>query len=178
MDKLNITIPDGWHEVNIRTFQELSNLDELEGLNKIVELISILSDKDPEDIKKLDTEGFETLVSHIQWTGTMPSDEVKTQINILGQDYYLVKLSNLSLGEWIDLDSWCDNSIENLHKIFALLYRPVGEEYDSEKMETRSELFLDKLMIEDVYGTLLFFSIIGNQYQKFIKEYTNQKMMT
>lgn len=176
MDKLNITIPDGWHEVNVRTFQELSNLDELNGLHKIVELVSILSNQDPEDIKKISSEDFESVLSLIQWTSTVPKDEYKTDIKIDGLDYYLVKLNNLSLGEWMDLDTWCDEAVSNMHKIFALLYRPLGEEYDSEKMEIRAELFLDKLMINDVYGTLLFFLNIGNQYLTFIKEYTTQKM--
>jgi hypothetical protein len=174
MDKLNITLPDGWHEINLRCFQELSNLNELEGLHKIVELISVLGNKDPEDIKKISSDDFEKLLPHIQWTCSLPSKEYKTHINIDGVDYYLVKLSSLSLGEWMDLDTWFEDSIANIHKIFALLYRPEFEEYDSDKMELRSELFLDKLMIEDVYGTLLFFSTIGNQYHVFIKEYTSQ----
>ena len=166
-------MPDGWHEVNIKMFQELSLL-EGDGEQKAIELISILADKDPDEIKTISPEDFKLIIPAILWTNIVPTDEYKTDIEIDGITYYLQKLKSLSLGEWIDLDKWCENSTVNLHKIFALLYRPVDEEYDVAKMNARAELFLEKLMISDVYGTLLFFLIIGNQYLNLIKDYTKE----
>lgn len=170
-------MPDGWHEVNIKMFQELSLL-EGDGEQKAIELISILADKDPDEIKTISPEDFKLIIPAILWTNIVPTDEYKTDIEIDGVTYYLQKLKGLSLGEWIDLDKWCEKSTENLHKIFALLYRPVGEEYHVAKMNARAEIFLERLMISDVYGTLLFFLIIGNQYLNLIKDYTKEILKT
>ena len=169
-----ITLPDGWHEVSISKFQELNNLETFEGLHKIIELISILSDKDVEDIREMSTDDLELILKQVEWTSVIPTSEYKTNIYIDDIDYYLVSLKSLTLGEWIDLDTWSENAIENMHKIFALLYRPSKEVYNTTDMNERAELFLDKLMIADVYGTLLFFLLIGNQYLSLIKDYTTQ----
>ena len=37
-------------------------------------------------------------------------------------------LAELSVGEYVDLDSLCEKPLENLPKIMAILYRPVIEE--------------------------------------------------
>lgn len=171
-------MPDGWHEVSVGMFQELSQLEKHEGVHKVIELISILSDRDPDEIKTISTEDFKLIIPAILWTNVVPTSEYKTDIEIDGVNYYLQRLKGLSLGEWIDLDNWCEKSTENMHKIFALLYRPVGEEYNVDKMNARAELFKEKLMISDVYGTMIFFLIIGNQYLNLIKDYTTENQTT
>ena len=173
-----ITLPDGWHEVSIRTFQELSNIKTENGMNKIVDLISVLTDIDSEEIKTMSVEDFNLILPKIEWTSKQPTEEYKTNIVINDKEYFLVKLNTLSVGEWIDLDSWVKDSIANIHKIFALLYRPANEEYDTVKRVEREELFLDKMIISDVYGTLLFFLAIGNQYLNLIKDYTTKPITT
>jgi len=45
-----ITVPDGWADINIYTFQELKNVKK----KKIYETISILTDEDPEEVKTWD----------------------------------------------------------------------------------------------------------------------------
>ena len=166
----NITLPTSWAEINIKTFQEMSLIDDKDKLLKTIELISVLSDKDPEEIKQYNAIDLEKILNTIQWTNQSPTNEYKTHLVIEEKNYYLVKLSTLSLGEWVDLDTWCEDSINNLHKIFALLYREEGEGYDANNL--RSELFLDKLMIEDVYGTLIFFLAIASQYYLLIQDFT------
>lgn len=170
-----ITLPDGWHEVSISTYKELANLDTFEGNHKVIELISILSNQDVEDIRTMNPNDFERILKQVEWTGQLPNTEYKTQITIDEVDYYLVKLKSLTVGEWIDLDTWCENSIENMHKILALLYRPSNDVYNTNEMNERSELFAEKLMIADVYGTLLFFLIIGNQYLNLTEVYMNEQ---
>jgi len=171
-------MPDGWHEVSVGMFQELSQIESTDGEQKAIELISILADRDPEEIKTISPEDFKLIIPAILWTNVVPNNEYKTDIEIDGVVYYLQKLKNLSLGEWIDLDNWCEKSVENMHKIFALLYRPVGEEYNTDKMNERAEMFKEKLMISDVYGTMIFFLIIGNQYLNLIKDYTTENQTT
>ena len=171
-EKTVITLPDSWSEINVSTFQELSRLDTFEGHHKVIELVSILSNKDVEEIREISGENFETILEQVKWSSIVPSTEYKTEVTIDETTYYLIKLKSLTVGEWIDLDTWCENAIDNMHKIFAMLYRPLNEDSD---INERSELFLDKLMISDVYGTLLFFLIIGNQYLELTKDFTTEQ---
>lgn len=170
-----ITLPDGWHEVSISKYKELANLDTFEGQHKIVELISILSDKDVDDIRVMTPEDFEKILKQIEWSHTLPTTEYKTTITIDEIDYNLVKLKSLTVGEWIDLDTWCENAIDNMNKILALLYRPSNEGYNTNDMNVRAELFNDKLMINDVYGAILFFLAIGNQYLNLTEAYMTER---
>lgn len=165
----NIILPSGWNEVPIGMYQELANLDKTdEGLIREVELVSILADKDPEDIKKINASDWDSILGALMWTTEAPKDEYKHEIEIDGITYYLVKLSSLSTGEQIDLESY-SSDIQSLHKFFAMLYRPVNEDYDTDKMAVRSELFQERLMISDVYGTLIFFLSIAQKYEMIIQ---------
>lgn len=160
-------MPSGWNEVPVRMFQELSNIESENGLTKVVDLISILSDKDPEEIRQINSVDLAPILEAVKWTGEEPGNEHKIQIAINGVEYYLHKLSGLSLAEWIDLDNYA-NDVSNMHKFFAMLYRPAGDVYSVQSMLERAELFLDKLMIQDAYGSLLFFLSIAERYSQII----------
>lgn len=170
----NITLPSGWHEVPIGMFQELSGLDNAKGLTKVIDLISILSDNDPEEVKKINSTDLDPIIDAIQWTKEPPSDKHKNEIEIDGVAYYLIKLSGASIAENVDLEAY-QADINNLHKFFAVLYRPANEEYDADKMNIRAGLFKDKLMIDDVFGTLVFFLSIAKKYDEIIKAYSQSQ---
>lgn len=167
----NLILPSGWNEVPVGMFQELSNIDRSSGMDRIVDLISILADKDPEDVKNINASDLDSILAAIKWTGESPSNEHKMDFVIDEVPYYLMKLSDLSIGERIDLDAY-SKDIMQLHKFFALLYRPVNEVYSVDSMLLRSELFEKKLMIEDVYGTILFFFSIAKRYELITLAYT------
>lgn len=167
-----ITVPSGWHEVSIGMFQELSNLDKTdEGLTKVIELISILSDTDSEDVKNISAIDLEPILEAIKWSSQKPSDKHKTEITIDGEIYYLVKLSSLSIAENADLEAY-SSDITQLHKFFAVLYRKNDEAYNVDSMLKRAELFQEKLSIDDVFGTLVFFLSIAKRYEEIIITYS------
>lgn len=177
---MTITIPDNWSQVTISQFQELSTVD-LNHKDYLLNVCSILVNKDPEELRGLDDVDFNQIVSKIEWTKDIPNEaNFKQVINIDGQNYGLIKFSSLTNGEWIDLDSYIQDSITNLHKIFAILYREVIggtadnlilAPYDTEDSEARANLFKDKLMIDNCYGALVFFSNIVNECTQTIQVY-------
>lgn len=170
-----LTVPSGWNEVSIGMFQELTNLDKTsDGLTKVIELISILSDTDSEEVKKISSIDLEPILEAIQWTSKSPRSEFKTEITIDGEVYYLVKLSDMSIAESADLDSY-SSDITQLHKFFAVLYRKPTDTYDVDSMLKRAELFSEKLNIDDVYGTLVFFLNIAIRYEEIIKTYSQSQ---
>lgn len=178
IEKLNV--PDGWQDVTIGQFQELSNID-LEHKDAVLNAISILIDKDPEEIRQYDEVSFNEIAKAIEWTQEMPqAANFRQVIEIDGQKYGLIKFASLSVGEWIDLDEYLKEPINNIHKIFALMYREVlggtAENltlapYDVENAIERSEVFQKSMKIDNCYGALVFFSSIVEESTKTFQVY-------
>lgn len=183
-----ITIPDSWAEVNISNFQEIAALNLEDNNAKFIEIVAILSNEDPEIIKSMDIYSFKKTVDTLQWINEFPSEtDFKKIITINGIEYgFINRLSDLTTGEWIDLENYLQNSNQNLHKIFSILYRPILhkfnettfiiEKYEAESAEFRANLFLEHIMISDVYGSMVFFCSIVNQSMMTIQAFLNQSM--
>ena len=180
-----LVIPDGWHEVTISQFQEINSLNS-KGIARTIDVISILTNEDPELIKKLNSVTLAKLIDNLQWTNSTQMDNsYKTILKVNDKEYGLIgKLSDLTTGEWIDLETYLENPIDNLHIIFSILYRPIiavfsdrdriVEEYDARSKDARAELFRDNIMISDVYGALVFFSIIARECMMTIVDYLEE----
>jgi hypothetical protein len=92
---------------------------------------------------------------------------------------FIPKLDDISVGEFIDLDEYIKDG-KQLHKIAAILYRPVtkrnGKLYDIEKYEGTSK-YADTMMKVDyrvVLGALVFFWNLGNSLLKSSVTYTQK----
>lgn len=180
IEQKTITVPDSWADVSIGQFQEINSLEN--DKNKPLEIISILIDQDIEDLRRYDLKSLNSILKAISWSNELPKEETwKKVIEIDGEEYaFINKLSDLSLGEWIDLETYIDKPIDNLHKIAGLFYRPVlhkykdsyiTEEYDTVTSEIRAELFKEKMNIGDMYGAMVFFWHIEKECIKTIQDY-------
>lgn len=191
-NKKQLSVPDGWHEVTIDQFQEIASLTNT-GTERTIDVMSILLNEDPELIKKLDIPTLTKLINMLSWTNDMPSDAIYKPIIRIDEDEYglVSKLEQLTTGEWIDIESYItEDAIQNLHKIMSILYRPlitafndrdrIVEEYDANVADRQSKIFKDKVKITDVYGCLVFFSLIEKEYIKIMTDYlqTEQTKMT
>lgn len=168
-----IKVPDSWAEVSIGQFQEIHSIDK-DNKNKALEIISILVNEDIEDIRSYDIKSISSISHHLSWVEKLPNEnKQKDTISIDGIDYGLIKFSDMTGGEWIDMEGYLEDSITNLHKIVALFYRPILtilndgslilEDYDTKTASARAELFKEKLNVEDVYGVIVFFCNIANR---------------
>lgn len=188
--KKQLSVPDGWHEVTIEQFQEVASLTS-EDVEKTIDTISIFLNEDPELIKKIDLDTLNKLISLLEWSNKLPDDAIyKPILDIDGEQYGLIsKLEKLTIGEWFDLEHYVkDNAIQNIHFIMAILYRPlitafndrdrIIDDYDADLMPMRAELFKSKLKITDVYGTLVFFSLIEQEYMKIMLHYLKEEQVT
>lgn len=169
-----ITLPDSWNEVTLRQFQEIGSLEDND--HKTNHIISILSDQDEEVINKMTVDSRLQVINHLKWVFGFPSEtEYKRLVKIEDVDYYLQDYSELTIGERIDLKEYCKDTTKNLHKIFSILYKPEVKRADT------SDLFLNKMMIGDVYGSLVFFYRIANRSIEIMQDYLmndlNQTLM-
>lgn len=148
-----VKVPDSWDEVTVGQFQEFVES------KRDYEKVSVLLDEDPEEVRKYDPQSMSRVAEALSWISALPDqNRYREFIEIDGVEYRLVKnLNGFSLGEWVDMDEYFKDEMRNLHLIFSMLYRPIGE-YRAEDVQTRAELFQDKAMIGHLYGSLIFFS--------------------
>lgn len=178
-----IQVLDGWHEVTIGQYQEIAALNDLDATDRMIEIVSILTDEDPELIRKMKITSLTKIIQHLSWTNSVPDDaNYKPVITINGIEYgFISRLTDLTNGDWIDLEHYLMEPNINMHNIFATLYRPlviamndrdrILETDTTNSFEERALLFKDKAIIADVYGAFVFFSIIVNESMMTIQEY-------
>lgn len=182
-NKKIITIPDGWHEVNIKTYQEILNIDKdiHKDLSYLKEIISILTNEDLEDIP---IQQLNLVVNKLGWINILPDEtKVKSILDIDNKQYGLIsKFEQIRLGEWIDLEEYMNDYQNNLHILMAILYRPIingeVEKYDANTLIERSNIFKDNMMIGDVYASFVFFCLIGLHYINNLNHYLILQLMT
>jgi len=170
--KRTITVPDSWDEVSVGQFQEMCATE------KDYERVSIVLDEDPEDVRKYSPESMARVIAGLSWIKKFP-DESKylTVIEVDGKEYFLIKnLQSFSLGEMVDMEEYLKDYNENLHLILAMLYRPAGE-YRAEDVQGRADLFKEKLMIGQVYGATVFFSLVERKSILIIQHFLSQELL-
>lgn len=157
-----------WNDVTISMWQELNLIDTDSEITKLISQISILTDTDSEEIRKLPMKEFRSFTQQIGFLSEKITTEVETRFTLDGKLYGLIpSLEFITTGEWIDAENWRDKPIENLHLYAAMLYRPVtkddGVSYEIEPHRPggfleRAQLFKDRLSITTIHGAVLFFS--------------------
>ena len=105
---------------------------------------------------------------------TEPKDEEFRKTFVFKKEEYgfVPNLSKLSTGEYIDLETYCKEPIENLHIIMSILYRKVtfkrNERYTIESYnpeEFKEEIFKDCPM-DIALSSLGFFLTLGSVLAK------------
>jgi len=160
MNKFNL--PTNWNGVSIRQFNELREIeDSASPFMKQVLIFSILADIDPDDklIENMDIVELSNMLSHFNFLMEVPSDKIKTKLN----NFKLIDLNNLKLGEFIDLDYYLSQDpIKNLAKIASILYRNYDydifnniklEDYDNINLDDRN-VYFESISINDTFGLI------------------------
>jgi hypothetical protein len=174
-----------WDEISLQTFRELKSIESDNELSVLINRLSILCDSDSEDIRSLTIPEFNKLTEGLSFLNEEISNEIKLKIEIDGKAYGLIPdLNFISAGEFIDIENFKQDSEANIHLICAVLYRPIVKEdelgyliaqHSPRGFQQRAELFLNKLPITTVWGTLLFFSSLGIQSLQIIEDYLKKE---
>jgi hypothetical protein len=181
-----IKIPTTWDEVTIGQWQEISNIETDLPETKDIETIAILADIDPEEIRQLNIKTYQSLKEKLRILSDSPiSTEMKLKIELNGRKYgFIPNLDFITAGEWADINQWSNDSVDNLHLISAVLYRPIIKE-DDDNYEIaphlpngfmqRAELFKKELPITAVYQSIFFFISFGIEYMRILTEYLTEE---
>jgi hypothetical protein len=197
IDGEKYALPLGWRDVTVGQFQRLETIrNEENALLKSKLLLSELLNCDIDIISEIPLDYLEELSPLLEWTGTEPNfADADRIVTINGKEYGLIpEFNEMPIGLWLDLDHYCkspEQIFENLHIIFALLYRPVVknwkqsimymlkskansyhiEKYDSKTVFKRAELFQKELSINMVLGAFFFFRLFAMKYSQFTADF-------
>ena len=172
MKKIQIDIPKSLRAIKLREYQRFLKLadenkdaEDPEFLNlKMLEIFCGLTLKEAYNMKLTD---FSFVINHLNelFQAKTPFINRFSLSDPNGDEVefgFIPKLDNISLGEFVDLDSYMSDW-DNMHKAMAVLYRPVTfskknmyliEDYESS--DKYSEALKD-MPIDIVLGALVFF---------------------
>ena len=105
------------------------------------------------------------------------------RFEIDGIEYgFIPNLSKITAGEFIDLDNYLSDDTKQLHKICAILYRPIksstGKYYDIEKYEGTDKLsdIMMKVDCKVALGALVFFYLLSKSLLNLTNTYIQKEM--
>ena len=177
MKEIKLTIPDRWSDITIETYQKYVKIQEGKGTEKtkVIKSLALLCNVSPFVVKKMAYKDLLEIMALIKkMIDTEPKkEEFKKTFMFEGEEYgFVPNLSGISTGEYIDLETYCKEPIENLHTIMSILYRKitnkVNKRYAIEPYnpdEFKEELF-KKCTMDIALSSLGFFLNLGERLAK------------
>ena len=174
MKEVKLTIPDKWSDITIETYQKYVEIQESRGSekNKVIKSLALLCNTTPFVVKKMAYKDLLEIMGIIKtMIDTEPDkEEFRKTFMFKKEEYgFVPNLSGISTGEYIDLENYCKNPIENLHIIMSILYRKVtfkrNERYTIESYnhdEFKEEIFKECPM-DIALSSLGFFLTLGER---------------
>mgnify|MGYP003149790442 FL=1 len=174
MKEVKLTIPDKWSDITIETYQKYVEIQEGKGSekNKTIKSLALLCNTSDIIVKKMAYKDLLEIMGIIKkLIDTEPDKEdFKKTFMFYDEEYgFCPNLSNITTGEYIDLETYCKEPIENLHTIMSILYRPISfkrndryaiESYNPD--EFKEQLFKDCPM-DIALNSLGFFLTLGSK---------------
>ena len=175
-------------KMTISQYQTINTKQDVMGVDKSLFILSVLSGCPIDTLKRVRTSEAARLFSYANQLFMDESVKFQQTFEFKGKKFgFIPNINNISLGEYIDLDHFItDGVVKNLHKIIAILYRPLKygqkvmgkyvwdiEEYSMEDFESRADLFKE-LEVEKAFSASNFFFHLGVQS---IKHMNNSLMM-
>jgi hypothetical protein len=160
--------------INIDTYVKLYNIKDLfDDEYYEIKLISLMTGAKTDDILKLPHSKIKIVSNYI--LSILPTTNFVFHDSFTLNDIeygFIPEYKNMSFGEFVDLDTLLtkkpDEIMNQLHIISSIMFRPIIskkskhnykiEEYNSETIEERAELFKKELDVKYVLGGKFFFS--------------------
>lgn len=182
--------PEKWSELTLRKFQELNIIKEdTDEIDKMIKINSALTGIPEDALLALPYTEFNKINAACEFVFEKSNDqEIRYIFEAEGIRYGLSHdITKMSTAEFLDLDSYVrdkDNMMGNLHYILAILYRPIIKEdkrkkkpfcyeiekYNSETVDDRAEIFLNKMPADVCLSTMVFSLALGLACMEHMKD--------
>ena len=147
--KVQIKIPDF---LTLDQFSKLTNIEHLTDLDKMIRIITVISDKTEEEVRTWDINSLVKISTELMKLMEI-QNEFHPIIEYKGKEYGFAALKNMKLGEYVDLENLCKNSNVNISKIISILYRPIKKnKLGSAKYLIKNGIKLRKNSSENIFN--------------------------
>ena len=186
MKEVKLTIPNEWSDITIGIYQEYVKIQESKASekNKVIRSLALLCNTSPFVVKKMAYTDLLDIMNIIKVmiAAEPKKEDFKKMFTFSEIEFgFVPNLNKLTTGEYIDLESYCKNPIENLHIIMSILYRKVikkvNDRYAIEPYnpdEFKEELFKDCPM-DIALSSLGFFLTLGERLATISRRYLVQQ---
>ena len=186
MKEVKLTIPNEWSDITIGIYQEYVKIQQGKSneKNKVISSLALLCDTKPLIVKKMAYTDLLDIMNIIKVMidAEPKKEDFKKMFTFSEIEFgFVPNLNKLTTGEYIDLESYCKNPIENLHIIMSILYRKVikkvNDRYAIEPYnpdEFKEELFKDCPM-DIALSSLGFFLTLGERLATISRRYLVQQ---
>jgi hypothetical protein len=184
------SVPATWNELTLgrymRIMKVLKDKEETSDIEKLVRIINCLSKIPKKHIYSLEVNSLKKLGKHItSFLESEPNDELQHFVTIEDIEYgFHPKLFDMTLGEFVDLETYMKDIDNNMHNIMSILYRPVTQKDEENKYlieeyepsEERANLFKKHLTVREFNGASVFFSDLERQLSNNLLRSSIQKL--
>tara|TARA_R110000772_G_scaffold19553_1_gene54522 strand:- start:89 stop:748 length:660 start_codon:yes stop_codon:yes gene_type:complete len=180
--KIEINVPDSLKEITLGQYQKFEKLNTKENKDTtflLQKMVQIFCNLDLKDVATIKYKSVKEVIKHLNKVFDVKTDLIPT-FKLRGVEYgFIPVLDNMTLGEYIDLDTYLGDW-DNMHKAMSVLYRPITlnnkNRYNIEdyKESDNTELFKD-MPLDIAMGSLVFFWNLNNELLQITLRYLNQE---
>ncbi|MDR2950702.1 MAG: hypothetical protein LBV71_16060 [Prevotella sp.] len=178
IDNVDYNIPSEWSDVKLSQYEKWFECDIKEKEDEIA-FVSNVSGIDLNLLKTLPLSFYNDLVDIIGFSLKDANMLPKSNIIIDGIQYSINSRNELTLDEWVDTEAVLKGNDNKLSSVLAIVCRPTGEIYNSNRLSERIELYKN-ITMDKLFPLFSFFLTLKEQYQKImntclmVQEVTNQ----
>ena len=130
MKEVKLLIPTSWEDIDIITYQKYVKIQESKtgDKTKAVKILSLMCNVKASIIRNMDYSDMIKILGVLKkLVDTEPNKtNFRKRFKFKDDEYgFIPNLSNLTTGEYIDLEEYCKKPIKNLHIIMSILYRKI-----------------------------------------------------
>jgi hypothetical protein len=178
---MKVTLPENIADISLDQYQKyykLTQRDDLDDYNfnkRKIEIFTGISFRDVDSIKQVD---YEDILKHIDKALNQDAEFIN-RFKIGSVEFgFIPNFDKLSTAEFADLSKH-GIEVENLHKVMAVLFRPITEKdflgnYKIATYDGTSEFsdIMKQTPMNVVNGALVFFCSLANELKNYIQKST------
>lgn len=175
-DDQQIQVPQSWADIRLGDYEQWFRAEPTTRSEQI-QLVANICQIDVNLLLNNPTQVFDTIMDIVAFVFEEYMGEAANRIEINGTQYSISFTDELTLAEWVDLESVFETENESrLSEILSILCRPVGERYDSKVSDSRKEVFTN-LTMDKALPLLAFFLQQNERSQIAFNLYSETKEM-
>ena len=144
MKQIKLKVPDNWNDITVEQYQKFMKIldSKKSEQKKTMEMVSLFCGVSMKDLKNFAFSDLEKVGNiMMKMTSTDPTHvKMVRNVKFNNENFAVIpNFSQMTTGEFIDLESYCENTVDNLHKIMGVLYR----------RQTEKTNMFDRYAVED-----------------------------